>query len=89
VTTRQEQDQIAWEAIHASQPQPGPPIVEVAATRITPRWETLLASGADEELAWSEFLHEFLRHKSANFFTERSTEINPVERQASRSRHSQ
>jgi hypothetical protein len=82
--SRQEQDQVAWETIHASKTHPGPPAGLAVSLRPANYRELgeLIASSGDQEHAWSEFLHEFFRYKTASFFAEPSPKILSAEWQA-------
>ena len=70
-STRDRMDKIAWRVIHA-QPKSSKPPYGLAACGRPCNYRELydLMEQRDDhfEFAWSEFRHEFYRHKSASFF---------------------
>ena len=69
--TREAMDKIAWQIIHAQPRSSGPPAGLAASGR--PRnfrefFDLMEQRDDDFEFAWSEFRHEFYRHKDASFF---------------------
>jgi hypothetical protein len=67
---REAGDKIAWDTLHARPPFPGGPAGLAVSDRPANFSELYqqIKDGRDWELAWSEYLHEFFRYKSASFF---------------------
>ena len=68
---REEIDKIAWQVIHAQLKSSDPPYGLAACGRpcnYRELFDLMEHKGDDFELAWSEFCHEFYRHKDASFF---------------------
>jgi len=69
---RAQLDRIAWETIHSRAPFTGAPSGLAKSNRPSNYRELgeLMDQDGDFAFAWSEFLHEFYRYKTASFFAE-------------------
>lgn len=77
-------DKLAWQAIHAH-PRPSGKPRGVAYTNRPRNYRELgdlVEMGVEWEIAWGEFLHEFMLYRSVSFFVEPPPESFPVEYQA-------
>jgi hypothetical protein len=70
---RAELDKLAWQTIKTATIDPAAPDGLTVSGRPKNYAELgqMLALGVDFEFAWSEFLHEFYRRRTAEFFAER------------------
>ena len=71
--TREEIDQIAWTTIKTATVYPGPPYGYAHCGRPAnyAELDQMIADlDGDFEHSWSEFLHEFFRYRTAEFFAE-------------------
>jgi len=67
---RQQLDKIAWETIHARPLPKGKPrgVAYVNRPANYKELADLIAMGVESEIAWSEFLHEFVLYRQVGFF---------------------
>jgi hypothetical protein len=77
-------DRIAWATIKAKVPSTDPPMGYAKSGRPCNYAELgeMLGDEVEFELAWSEFLHEFFRYRTADFFAHPSPPALPPERRA-------
>jgi hypothetical protein len=75
--TRAEIDAIAWKTIREAKPHNGSPCGYSKCGRPSNYCELgqMISDRDDFELAWSEFLHEFFRYRTASFFEEPPPQI--------------
>lgn len=76
IPTRAELDHIAWQTIHTASAIGNRQPAGYAATGRPSNFIELaqMMADRDEEMAWSEFLHEFYRFRTPSFFAERPPE---------------
>lgn len=77
-------DKIAWKTLH-DRPRPEGTPKGLAHTNRPANYSELgelVQRGVEWEIAWGEFLHEFMLYRQASFFTEPPPERFPIEYQA-------